>query len=651
MDYSFFDGLIDCVFVINSDKGVIYCNESAAKLCESSVKRLAKGKPIHSIIEFSDKELFTMPNGEKGRDLPAPYSEMKFNLKTGKEGKVQIAIQPFTEASGEKRWAIMIRDVTLEEVLHAKYHKQLEEKEVYIQQLQTAQKQLENYSKNLEQMVEERTQEVNRANIMLNAIMESLGQGFLVFDREGECSKIYTRACEDILETVPANKKIWDVLRVKPRDLETFKMWLTAVFTEQLPFESLKNLGPELFKHSQERHIKLDYFPLRGDKSQITNLVVVATDKTIEFQTNKALEKEKRFAKMVVKLITGKKHFSQFLRSAKTVPDDVRKSLMRNSIIDHEYIFRTLHTLEGESATYSIDEIWQASRMAQEIIEPVKRGENFDANEIKAKLLERLDNLDKAYRQFVENNLDLLQTIGITENENEKIEVNKKDIYAVLSIISKKGVSDSICNEISDQLLREPIVNMLSPYKDVVATVAAKLNKKMAPLEFRGADIRLYTEKYQEFFSSLVHAFRNAIDHGIEASEDRMMMGKSPEGHLYVLTERLPGEPAYIRISIVDDGNGISVEKMKKKLSEQNNISNLDQLSDYDIIQHVFDIGVSTKEEVGEYSGRGVGLNAVKVEAEKLGGRAWVESTPGKGTAIKIELPDIPRLAEKKQAS
>ena len=171
MDYSFFDALIDVVFIVNNEKGIVYCNEAAASLCESSVRRLTKGKPISEYIQFSEDNLFS--------DQVFPMTEMNFKLiKKDKDGKVQMSVQPFTGENSEPCWILVARDVTLEEVLHAKYHKQLEEKQVVIDQLKEAQTQLEAYSKNLEQMVEERTLEVKKANIMLNAIMDSLGQGF-----------------------------------------------------------------------------------------------------------------------------------------------------------------------------------------------------------------------------------------------------------------------------------------------------------------------------------------------------------------------------------------------------------------------------------------------------------------------------------------
>src|SRR6185312_2471576 len=169
---------------------------------------------------------------------------------------------------------VIARDVTIEEVLHAKYHKQLEK--------------LEDYSKNLEQMVEERTREVKRANVMLNAIMNSLGQGFFAFDSQGECLDFYTKACCDILEIEPARRKVWDVLKVSESDRVTFDMWMKAIFSESLPFESLRELGPSKFSHSAGRHIQLEYFPIRGENGAVISIVVVATDKTSETLANEA---------------------------------------------------------------------------------------------------------------------------------------------------------------------------------------------------------------------------------------------------------------------------------------------------------------------------------------------------------------------------
>lgn len=649
MDYVFFDALIDAVFVINDQKVIVYCNESAAKLCDSSVRRLVRGKAIFDVIEFSDPDLFTMPDGQRGRETPTPYTELKFNLKSGKDGKVQIAIQPFFESSGEKRWVVMIRDVTLEEVLHAKYHKQLQEKEVYIHQLQEAQQQLEKYSKNLEQMVEERTLEVKRANLMLNAIMNSLGQGFFVFDKDGVCSKFYTRACEDILEGIPAHRQVEDVLKVPKDEFETFQMWLKAIYSEQLPFETLKELGPANFQHSQNRHVTLDYFPLRGDDQKISNIVVVATDKTTEYLANLALEKEKKYAKMVVKLVTSKKQFSQFLSNVQNIIEEVRQSLLsRTDQIDHEFVFRALHTLEGEAATYSATEIWAACREAQECIEPLKKGLKVDLEILRSDVLAGLANLRNTHQQFLRDNAELFSLIGI--DRSDKMEISVNDVETVLEKLEKRGVSSVIRAEVADSLLREPVESAFHHFQDVVSIVAAKLNKRIHPIQFHGLETRLYLSAYQDLFSTFLHAYRNAVDHGIELPEIREAAGKSPEGTIQTHIEIFEQAGRWVRFKIMDDGGGISASQIRESLLRSGS-TDAAGLTDEQVIQYVFNSGVTTKDEVGEFSGRGIGMNAIKAEAERLGGRAWVETELGRGTRLIVEVPDLPRVAHKVKAA
>ena len=96
---------------------------------------------------------------------------------------------------------------------------------------------LEDYAKNLEKKVESRTAELRSANHLLEAILNSLGQGFLIFDEKGNCLPIYSKICEKILETNPTKKKIWNVLKLSEQQAEEFKNWSKLVFEEVLPFE------------------------------------------------------------------------------------------------------------------------------------------------------------------------------------------------------------------------------------------------------------------------------------------------------------------------------------------------------------------------------------------------------------------------------
>lgn len=619
VDYSYFDALVDAVFVLNKDQGITYCNEAAAKLFESSVRRLSKGKPITEFAKFSNDNLFASD--------ALPMQEVHFDLVAGgKTGKVQMATQPFVDTAGEKGWIAVIRDVTLEETLHAKHHKQLQE--------------LEAYSKNLEAMVQERTAQVQRANIMLAAIMNSLGQGFLVFDRDGTCSDFYTKACEDILESMPAQKKIWDVLKLKQNEVESFKMWTQATFNEQLPFDSMKDLGPSAYQHSQDRHVRLDYFPIRSEDTKIANIVQVATDWTNEYLAQQALEKEKKYARMIIKLVTSKRQFAAFLESVPSVIRDARKLGAVADNFDHETSFRVLHTLEGEAGIYSAQQIWLASRQAQEVIEPVKRKETAFTAEIHERYLKALSHLESEYHAFLKENSELFELAGM--GGKQKVELEKQTLFDVVRHLKTKGVPADTVEYLEQQLLRETVVSGLGHYNDVVQNVAARLSRKVHPVQFVGGETRLFLENYQGLFSSLVHAFRNAVDHGLESPEDREMMGKEPAGRLIFTTESISQNGQnWLRFTLSDDGQGIDAGRIRAKLVANNASGVWDSTPDDEIIQHVFDPGLTTRSDIGEFSGRGVGLNAVKAEAEALGGFARVKTEIGKGSELIIEVPDL----------
>lgn len=631
MDYSYFDALIDSVFVVNSEKGILYCNEAAAALCESSVRRLTKEKPIEEIIEFSNSSLFQ-------KDA-FPMTEMNFKLKKDeKSGKVQLAVHPFTEPSGDLRWIVIARDVTLEEVLHAKYHKQLEEKEDVINQLQDAKVQLEAYSKNLEQMVEERTQEVKRANLMLNAIMDSLGQGFLVFDKEGMCGKFYTKACVDVLETTPEGKNICEVLNLSDKDSETFKLWMQAVFSQSLEFDSLKDLAPQAYEHSQGKHVNLDYFPIYNESKATSHIVVVATDWTAEFEANAALEKEKQYAKMVIKLVSSKNQFEKFLVSCDEVVAQLKVAIKKPSEFDIQWAFRMLHTLEGEAATYSVQAIWHATRAPQELLEPYKNSEETDFTKVSQKFSDYLDEILMQKTLFLTENKDLIESLGL--GKKPTIEISMDSIESIIDFLSKNGVSSENVSFVESQLKSQPVKSLFGHYHDVVQGLAARVNKRVLPVLWENVDVKIRGEKFEKLAGTFIHAFRNAIDHGIEPSEDREMLGKPSEGQLQFKVEVYQESGAdWIRFKLSDDGQGIHAEKIKEKLSKAHPDIDYSKMDDYEIIQHVFDSGLSTRDEVGELSGRGIGMNAIKDEAEQMGGHAFVESSPPNGSVLTVEVP------------
>jgi two-component system chemotaxis sensor kinase CheA len=180
--------------------------------------------------------------------------------------------------------------------------------------------------------------------------------------------------------------------------------------------------------------------------------------------------------------------------------------------------------------------------------------------------------------------------------------------------------------------------DLLSGHAKSAVRLAEQIEKELAPVEVEDNGARVAPEIYGPFAKSLIHLFRNAVDHGLEDPEERLAQGKDEEGHLHC---RIFPKDNQIIVEIDDDGRGLDVEAIRRKsialgLYPPDQAATLNEAA---LRLLIFEDEFSTKEEVSELSGRGVGLAAVRMETERLGGRIEVDSTLGQGTRFRFILP------------
>ena len=182
-----------------------------------------------------------------------------------------------------------------------------------------------------------------------------------------------------------------------------------------------------------------------------------------------------------------------------------------------------------------------------------------------------------------------------------------------------------------------PIGKVFNKFPRLVRDLARELGKKVK-LIIEGEDTELDKSIIEEIGDPLVHMIRNAIDHGIEPPEERKKLGKPEEGTIWL---RAYNEGNMIVIEIKDDGRGMDPEKLKKKAIEKGIITpqEAENMSDKEAFMLIFKPGFSTAEKVTNVSGRGVGMDVVKTNIEKLNGIIEVDSVPGKGTTFKLKIP------------
>ena len=169
----------------------------------------------------------------------------------------------------------------------------------------------------------------------------------------------------------------------------------------------------------------------------------------------------------------------------------------------------------------------------------------------------------------------------------------------------------------------------------IVREAGAATGKKVV-LETAGEMTEVDTAVIEKLADPLTHMIRNAVDHGIEAPDDRIANGKAETGQIMLSAAHRSGR---VVITIADDGSGINRPKVRSIAAEKGLIDENAELSDNEIDNLLFMPGFSTASEVSDLSGRGVGMDVVKTAIQALGGRVSISSKEGEGTQLSVSLP------------
>jgi len=197
------------------------------------------------------------------------------------------------------------------------------------------------------------------------------------------------------------------------------------------------------------------------------------------------------------------------------------------------------------------------------------------------------------------------------------------------------------------KLLQQAILNARLVKAETIAlelsslvTNIARENNKEIIFETIGKDIEIDKSILDGLEQPLVHLIKNAIDHGIKSPSERTTIGKSPEGHI---TLSFSQEGNNIVVSLEDDGQGLDLKTIKKKALEKKLIDPIkaSSLTPQEIYQFIFIPGFSTKEDISQTSGRGIGMNTVKETVEKMHGELYFESHEGVGTIFTLKIPSF----------
>jgi two-component system chemotaxis sensor kinase CheA len=232
--------------------------------------------------------------------------------------------------------------------------------------------------------------------------------------------------------------------------------------------------------------------------------------------------------------------------------------------------------------------------------------------------------------------MNLVGELVLTRNQITQFSARQTDP----NLISPAQQLNLLTSELQEEVMRtrmQPISNVFDKFPRVVRDVATARGKQVL-IEMVGKETELDRSLLEAIKDPLTHIVRNSVDHGIEIPEERVARGKRPEGHLKL---RACHEGGQVLVEISDDGAGIDTARVKSKAIERGVITapQAARMSEGELLNLVFLPGFSTAEKVTNLSGRGVGMDVVKTNIDRVNGTVDLQSYLGKGTTIKIKIP------------
>ncbi len=494
---------------------------------------------------------------------------------------------------------------------------------------------------NLEAKVRERAQQLLEKSEKIRQLLDNSAEGFLSFDETLMVDKEYSKECENIFKMSIEGKSIVDLLHdtIDEEDKKLFVKMVRDIFDPTIP-KRRKDVLLRLFSKEfdiYEKSIRVDY-KIIGDKK----IMLILNDITQQKMLEEKIELEKKRLKMVVSVVSNLEEFHEMIEEFILFSHNRENSAVNenNFLTVLTQYYRRIHTFKGNFAQKELVNIVPKLHSLESKLNALLKNPQRQYKDFK-KLLQEND-----LRSWLNEDIQVLKDVldeRILENRHEiavsapLIEMVEKKLKVLVSHPKKERnvTYEEILEDVS-KMKRRSLRELLSSYPKSVEQLSFRLSKPVYPMQILGDDLYV-SYGIKSFIKSLVHLFRNSIDHGIETLEERLNSGKNEKGMISCV---LSCTKENLVIEIVDDGKGIQLDKVKTKaLIQGQTKESLEKMSDNEVLSLIFLDSFSTKEEVTDLSGRGMGLSAVKQELDTLEGTVDIKTQMGVGTTFTFTIP------------
>jgi two-component system chemotaxis sensor kinase CheA len=336
-------------------------------------------------------------------------------------------------------------------------------------------------------------------------------------------------------------------------------------------------------------------------------------------------------------------------------------------------IFRAAHTIKGNAAGLGFPALAKFAHALEDVLDRIRSGTLALSTSIATVLLEAVDGLREIATAAIaghdglrRDHLDLIERLDATaESADEppvvapstvpeeddltgEIAVARERLGDLLdrcarspqteAVVEAHRAADRLFLDLQEEVMKIRMVPLGPTFRQFFRTVrdVATAGRKQAQLELQGEDVDVDTNVIEHLRDPLTHLVRNAVDHGIEPPDVRDTVGKDRVGRVRLQARHEGGS---IVIQVHDDGAGLDRARIIARARSHGDHRDLESMPDGELFRLILEPGFSTAERVTEYSGRGVGMDVVRRNVERLRGSIGVDGKPGAGTTITLRLP------------
>lgn len=517
--------------------------------------------------------------------------------------------------------------------------------------------------------------QLNNLLSQIQMILDNIPVGIIVVNQDRLIQPSYSKHMHHLFNM----KKIsgmfiedvlyWDDHREKER--ETLKNWLQLVFDVSHDWDLIGDIGPDIIEYDSKDgqvYYRNKYHRIVTE-DKVTSLMIYLVDITERVQQEKLIQEqnaEHKFGMEVFSALLNQEDTNDtgdFIYETKKMLESSKKLFATldsetKKLPVYDNIFRLMHSIKGLSKTYGMNELASLAHFAEEILNQLRTNEIsletglYEGTPASEKITEIFETMNTLLMN-AENIMQKLfrrgtGTLTATRSRRRGVKIDAEKIEALMELCESietenTGTSKQVAEKISliknrvKELSFQSLDIIYDRLFNIVEEVSVSLNKE-AILTISGDKILLSGDTHHLIVSSIIHLLRNSLDHGIEPPDARLAAGKSPVGKINIETTV---SKQTITVLFEDDGSGIAPEAIADKAVEKGLVSreDLQTFTDEDKINLILVPGFSSKDEVDEISGRGVGMDVVHDAMAQLGGAVKIDSKINVCTRFCLTFP------------